>query len=47
MAIPDVIARGAAAVVHGLLGIRIGFSLLVLAGFWLTYFGWRAASPPD
>jgi hypothetical protein len=42
---PDLIMRGGEASMHMVLAVRIGFSLLVLVGFWLTYVGWIARPP--
>lgn len=40
LAAPQWIQRGGAASMHMVPAVRIGFSLLVLAGLWLTYVGW-------
>lgn len=42
LAAPQLIARGADAAMGALVLVRIGFALLVLAGFWLTWTGWFA-----
>jgi len=45
LAAPQLIAGGAAASMNELPAVRIGFSILVLVGFWLTYVGWIAKPP--
>lgn len=40
LAAPQLIARGADAAMGSPVLVRIGFSLLVLAGSWLTWTGW-------
>lgn len=40
LAAPDMIQRGAFTAMRYLPVVRIGFSLLVLAGLWLTWVGW-------
>jgi hypothetical protein len=40
LAAPQLIARGGAASMNALPVVRIGFSLLVVVGLWLTYVGW-------
>ncbi|MHB8772929.1 MAG: hypothetical protein ACYC7J_18195 [Syntrophales bacterium] len=45
LAAPQLIAQGAAASLHELTAVRIGFSLLVLIGLWLTYVGWFVKPP--
>ncbi len=48
LVVPQLIAHGAAASLHELAAVRIGFSLLVLIGLWLTYVGWIVKPPaPD
>ena len=46
LAVPQLIASGADAALKFLPAVRAGFSLLVLAGLWLTYVGWFV-KPPD
>jgi len=45
LAAPQLIARGAAASMNELPTVRIGFSVLVLIGLWLTYVGWVTKPP--
>lgn len=45
LAAPQLIAEGATAAMNDLSLVRMGFSVLVLAGFWLTYVGWIAKPP--
>jgi hypothetical protein len=45
LAAPQLINRGGTASLNRLPVVRIGFSLLVLIGLWLTYVGWIAKSP--
>ncbi len=45
LAAPELIARGAAASLPEVTAVRIGFSILVLVGLWLTYVGWIAKPP--
>ncbi|HBG19544.1 MAG TPA: hypothetical protein DDY32_09800 [Desulfobulbaceae bacterium] len=40
LAAPQLILRGGIASMHMVPAVRIGFSLLVLIGLWLTYVGW-------
>ena len=40
LAAPQLIARGAEAAIKVLPAVRAGFSILVVAGLWLTYVGW-------
>ena len=47
LAAPQVIARGADAAIKFLPAVRVGFSILVLAGLWLTYVGWFVKPPGD
>jgi len=48
LAAPQLIARGADAAMMVVPVVRIGFSLLVLAGMWLTYVGWlKPLSAPE
>jgi len=42
---PQLIAEGAAAAMNDLPLVRVGFSVLVLVGLWLTYVGWIAKPP--
>lgn len=46
LAAPQLIAHGADAAIKFLPAVRAGFSVLVLAGLWLTYVGWFV-KPPD
>ena len=45
LAAPQLIARGADAAIKFLPAVRAGFSVLVLAGLWLTYVGWYVKPP--
>ncbi|MCE5280897.1 MAG: hypothetical protein LLG93_02250 [Deltaproteobacteria bacterium] len=47
LAAPQLIARGANASLDYLPAVRIGFSLFVLIGLWLTYAGWFAKPPEN
>ena len=40
LAAPQLILRGGIASMHMVPAVRLGFSLLVLIGLWLTYVGW-------
>jgi hypothetical protein len=42
LAAPQLIARGADVAMNSLPALRIGFSILILVGLWLTYIGWFA-----
>jgi len=42
---PQLIARGADAAIKLLPVVQAGFSVLVLAGLWLTYVGWFVKPP--
>lgn len=42
---PQLIAHGADAALNVMPAVRIGFSVLVLAGLWLTYVGWFVKPP--
>jgi hypothetical protein len=42
---PQLIAHGADAALNVMPAVRIGFSVLVLAGIWLTYVGWFVKPP--
>jgi hypothetical protein len=46
LAAPQLIAHGADEALKFLSAVRIGFSILVLIGLWLTYVGWLV-KPPD
>lgn len=46
LAAPQLIAHGADTALRLLPAVRVGFSILVLAGIWLTYVGWFV-KPPD
>lgn len=43
---PQLIAHGADTALRLLPAVRAGFSILVLAGIWLSYVGWMV-KPPD
>lgn len=43
---PQLIAHGAIAALRLLPAVQAGFSILVLAGIWLSYIGW-ILKPPD
>lgn len=43
---PQLIAHGAIAALRLLPAVQAGFSILVLAGIWLSYIGW-VLKPPD
>jgi hypothetical protein len=45
LAFPQLIQRGGNASMHLVPAVRIGFSLLVLIGLWLTYIGWFTEPP--
>jgi hypothetical protein len=45
LAVPQLIKRGAYASMKLLPAVRAGFSVLVLAGLWLTYVGWFVKPP--
>jgi len=45
LAAPEMILRGGMASMHMVPAVRIGFSLLVLIGLWLTYVGWFTKPP--
>ena len=45
LAAPQLILRGATASMDMIPAVRIGFSILVLIGLWLTYVGWLAKPP--
>ncbi|MBI5582588.1 MAG: hypothetical protein HY892_02070 [Deltaproteobacteria bacterium] len=45
LAFPQLIQRGGVASLHLVPAVRIGFSLLVLIGLWLTYIGWFTKPP--
>jgi len=42
---PQLIMRGATASMGMVLAVRIGFSVLVVVGLWLTYIGWFTKPP--
>ncbi len=42
---PQLIQRGGTASMNMVPAVRIGFSTLVLIGFWLTYVGWFTKPP--
>ena len=42
--VPQLIAHGAEAAITAVPAVRAGFSLLFLAGIWLTCVGWRTPS---
>ena len=45
LAAPQLILRGGIASLHMVPAVRIGFSILVLVGLWLTYVGWFTKPP--
>lgn len=45
LAAPQLIERGAYAAIKVLPAVQAGFSVLVLAGLWLTYVGWVVKPP--
>lgn len=45
LAVPQLIERGAAGAMGAIPFARIGYGVLVLAGFWLTFVGWIAKPP--
>lgn len=45
LAAPQLILRGGTASMHLVPAVRIGFSMLVLIGLWLTYVGWFTKPP--
>ena len=45
LAAPQWILRGATASMDMIPAVRIGFSILVLVGLWLTYVGWFTKPP--
>lgn len=45
LAAPQLILRGGIASLHMVPAVRIGFSVLVLVGLWLTYVGWFTKPP--
>jgi len=45
LTVPELILRGGAASMNMIPVVRIGFSILVVVGLWLTYVGWLAKPP--
>jgi len=45
LAAPQLILRGGTASMSMIPVMRIGFSILVVVGLWLTYVGWLTKSP--
>jgi hypothetical protein len=45
LAAPELILRGGMASMHMVPAVRIGFSIIVLIGLWLTYVGWFTKPP--
>lgn len=45
LAAPELILRGGIASMNMVPAVRIGFSILVLIGIWLTYVGWFTKPP--
>jgi hypothetical protein len=45
LAAPELILRGGMASMNMIPAVRIGFSILVAVGLWLTYVGWLAKPP--
>lgn len=45
LAAPQLILRGGIASMHMVPAVRIGFSVLVLVGLWLTFVGWFTKPP--
>jgi hypothetical protein len=44
---PELILRGGIASMNMVPAVRVGFSLLVAAGLWLTFVGWICKPPSD
>jgi hypothetical protein len=45
LAAPELIQRGGTASMNMIPAVRIGFSILVVVGLWLTYVGWLTKPP--
>jgi hypothetical protein len=45
LAAPELILRGGTASMNMIPAVRIGFSILVAVGLWLTYVGWFTKQP--